>query len=1614
MKQRWFIWLLLFLLPVNSCWQEEERPLSGRSNVPDGTPITMTIGFGAMAPVEVEVGTKAAASLADESRVHDLYVLIFNNGTNNGAVEDADRKCIYGRYFSYQERCTSIDELNQVGQREHEVWYVENKSLDNVLSTDDGYVSKTTGAVKLSTTAAQGCTIVLLANVSNTLTSLSGEDAVIVLNSFKNNNKSLAQLKALTVQLEQNLVERSDLFLMTGIKKLPNDVSTADMIWHQGTADEPVYEYNDDYKIQLKHVDAKVKFRIRKNDTNITSLTPRTWQVFNVPSCCTLFEQDSYTEPAGLYYFQADPPAYFEDKDGAYDVFTFYMLESQLTGNTPIPNANNAASYYMRDLSVKQDDGDTGYQKNTSLWQYAPDKAPYVVFKASLELNHESQAVTDHIHTIDGTDLQGASAEASFTVHLGEFYKNGVWNNDNYETHRGRFYTYNVTINNATSIYTEVDSFDPDDIENHPGEEPQPGQEGSLLLISNGVVNCDAHYEYKSISFNYNSTLAAAYAGGSNEYTPTFSWYVKTPFNKDKNDGAPTWDSGNKRYNADPAKIDYLWVKFRINRLVDGHYSQNRQPYPNPAKAAGGYNPDWIPNDLATYTIDVNDDGETDLNDIPNLMDINQLINFIYYQYKLKYDHDVWVANGDNEAAEPPLSIFDNDDIIEVTAFVDEYYYEKHPLTGQTDPDLWRDFVNADPREMHILSDVKPSRDRQSNVVNASHSILQKSIQTIYNVDAPDLSSLWGTEHEDEMRKTDGWGGWDWGISNGATTYATSNENGRLNTAALWGLYPSGSVSWTTFLNYDVINTLPELRSDYRKMAYSCLTRNRDNDGDGIIDREEVRWYLASINQLKGMWIGNEALSSSARVYQPIGNDWRAHVISSTCPSRSDKPKVLTSEEGLSTFDYGDNWAGGNERARESVRCVRNLGTYKVGNVDADISGSPYTQEVDNYYTVEERKDPDHPTDAQYSDYAFRFFRLSPLSLREFVDKELPFHNELSVNNKVYLELYVQNRKARDLMYGDDYDYRDGKSIGDMGEINETITSTGHNPYCPEGYRLPNQSELGIMTLTLPSSFWGNSVTRAPSRTYFSKGYYAISTQQVNSERNKTGWVYSTSGSSGNIRLPNKSEGTKQIRCVRDSEQTGTITGKMHLDRTYFNVGATCQLYFNFSSSASAFAKADDYSDYAPKLYLCYKDQYNNDVQLDFTDKMNAEIDPLGKLRFDEYLEIKMQKADISPAPNYPADMQFKLELTNKRMKPDVRSFYTDFTLTDNLGEVRCDLEIMPGRNEEKGFPINVSAESNMSSIETLKLYVRKKEDPNYTLYKDLSANVNNAASYSEVVYFKPQTLNETMYYFYVTGTDATDVSGESDTKAMEVLKVNYTPNPDGAADGHLWKDDWWQTYANASGWLNTLPEYIVDGNDYRQRGYINVPFEGIKVRDLNFAAGDFIEADMDVSNCVFIKTVEGDLNSNPYKSQNIGLDNIFSVGKTRIDWQKGATENQLHFYYPAHKGAGNDQLQLDPVVSYSVFSKIALGNIINGDLVLRLDQDGAKYNGNAVPSDSNYDSVISALTSSHTLVIGAMEGNHLSRAKYNYVRVIHNDIKDIPHDGDTGFNGDPQNGGNL
>ena len=1310
-----FLSLLLLQTGCSRDTLETDMPAPG-PDVPEGTPVTLAIPFSSIEQYEVDVTTKAESSDVDESRIQNLYVMLFDNTDTPTKSQK-----IYGRYFSHDHL---EDDATTFNSNDNECWFVNNKKL----GSGEGVLTE--GAVKISTVTCSNVILVVIANITNAVTNLDGMNSLDRLKAVQNYN----ELKDIQICLEQDIVNRKDLFLMTG--ELANK-NTRDMMWNTAPGNTTL---NPTYRVPLIHVDAKVKFRVKVNPTYISAAKPVYWQVCNTPDRCYLYTKDGRgNAPEEIEHFDSQQ-YYFEGTENVKDpstneiletyyTFCFYMLE-----NNQSPNGT-AEKYYQREVRDKIDSGEPGYEGKTGSqsgafgthfvengeWKYAPTYGTYVRFDLILTLTEAGIAQMGEVDTGQLDITQALTSDAIFTVHLGNFVNSGDRTEkdgtaisgsqfNDYETKRGHSYTYTITINNTTNIYAEVTN----------DEEVQAGQEGFLLLTDTEIINADCHYEYHQITFDYRPHL------DQNK----FSWYVKTPFGE----GGPviTKNLVTGEYTYDGNGLDYLWVKFGVNNKVaadapsDGTdteawydhssgatvcpYSKKRHAYPGDSH----YHPEWKPG------LTVNDgDGKGD-KDVPDLMDITQLIEYIFAETK-KEDDTPGSSDfiSDSGSAEIP--------VIRVTAFIDEYYYEKDPTkpNAPVDPDLWRKFVNANPRELHILSDAKSSRDRKSDVIMSSHSVIQQSIQTIYNIYSADLQSLWGTEHIDEMRViTDGWPYWPSGKNEGRAgsfNTITGKENGRLNSAYIWQLYnkqdetgsDNNNVRWDSFLNYDVHNNTPELKDAYHGMAYSCLARNRDNNGNGKIDRDEVRWYLAACNQLIGMWVGNESLSMSARLYRPAERQWRAHILSST------DRRVCWAEEGGGATNYSlevsdETWASFNEAAKgESVRCLRNIGTYydETEGAVMDITKAPYKVRTQNYFTITPQPNDNLTVqDDPSTHYVFSFDRLNPKSLRELTEGELPFNDQYSINNCVYLKMETQSRNDELLLmdsegdYYPDYAYPYSKSID---KLNEEIDKLGFNPYCPPGYRFQNQVENLLMSVYLPESFFikdPSNVTYPgtvyiPTRTYFDRGPYGQNTEGFeydrqgfngakNREQQKVGWTYNTNSKKNTA--ARKTYNMSHSRCVRDVNMTGTIEGGLLMNDVLYP-GDQVPVSFSFYSSGSAFISGS--------LKFCYTDgsgvYHERDIPVQTT--------PSG-LQYLATQNIKLPtvtEMGLGDLPLSAAKPKFKITLRNAYVS---KTFEQPVSLHNPLDGTITIIgeELYPSDNSLISF--NISSQSNSCKLQSRKL----------------------------------------------------------------------------------------------------------------------------------------------------------------------------------------------------------------------------------------------------------------------------------------------------------------------
>lgn len=298
--------------------------------------------------------------------------------------------------------------------------------------------------------------------------------------------------------------------------------------------------------------------------------------------------------------------------------------------------------------------------------------------------------------------------------------------------------------------------------------------------------------------------------------------------------------------------------------------------------------------------------------------------------------------------------------------------------------------------------------------------------------------------------------------------------------------------------------------------------------------RELVKWYLAAIDQLTDIYIGEWALNEASRLYprdeanRPGGTPPYWHYTSSSADGSD--PWVLWAEEGASrgTYFTDNNDDTDDSKSlngdRYSYRCLRNLG------VDDD---SDYTiDDIQDIIFI----DPGSP-DAS-GNYTFNLSRMNPKSLRTSTDAPLEAHDETSVWNLPYEKLSVHFETRPEPNFN-----RGGLGHWDEGSFtNATNWSNVPNGdiNCPEGYRIPNMRELLIMSTRLPESAWPTfKIEREgilrPEITskamYFSKTGFSMQGNSPYSDERK-GFIYDAQ--SNKIFLQNNDGERGYLRCVRD------------------------------------------------------------------------------------------------------------------------------------------------------------------------------------------------------------------------------------------------------------------------------------------------------------------------------------------------------------------------------------------------------------------------------------------------------------------------------------------------
>lgn len=488
------------------------------------------------------------------------------------------------------------------------------------------------------------------------------------------------------------------------------------------------------------------------------------------------------------------------------------------------------------------------------------------------------------------------TGDVSYTIHLGDFSANNGNDYNDFNILRNTNYTYNVTINGVNKIIVEAQQKKNEAYEN--------GAEGYIIDASQSkmIYTLDAHYETVQLRIPVGGLF------DSGDASKSLNISVSTPMMPKENCNTMIdWSVINNSDMTDEAfyaKYDLKWVEFVPCE------NDTFATYPGQGKAL------YI-RDFVKELYEAIQNGKTDVIKIQN-------------------------ENGER--------------VIYATCFVNEYYYDGEP---------WPKFVGQPNRTLNFLQSPEVSADKNSIYAQTLFSFSQKSIETPFKYNAS--INGFGMETYNEsgalaLHKNYKWSNYnDHEFSDPDNSVVANNNelagykdvtNGRDN---MIGHVKIGSTvtRWDQIMTEGGYSyegqeemTYTKMIGDYAYAYAACMQRNRDNNGNEVIDGDEVRWYLASVNQYRTMWLGEKGYPASSALYtgdlsaipgndkNNNGYDWQPHYFTNSDPEN----RIFWAVEGAATGRYNTSYM----HEGQHVRCVRNLAKIESSTSEMTPDGEWY------------------------------------------------------------------------------------------------------------------------------------------------------------------------------------------------------------------------------------------------------------------------------------------------------------------------------------------------------------------------------------------------------------------------------------------------------------------------------------------------------------------------------------------------------------------------------------------------------------------------------------------------------------------------------------------------
>lgn len=363
---------------------------------------------------------------------------------------------------------------------------------------------------------------------------------------------------------------------------------------------------------------------------------------------------------------------------------------------------------------------------------------------------------------------------------------------------------------------------------------------------------------------------------------------------------------------------------------------------------------------------------------------------------------------------------------VDATCFISENYYKDR---------TWNQYVNdVDKRAFYVANEVETSNDGRSVYAKTQYGLTQYNIQTFYDRSKAESITAYGCETiNDEEGKN-------FSVNGGGRKYnsaGTDTWNGRANMLE----------------DIEKSDKWKSLKSN-ESLIKACMSRNRDLNGDGKISKDEIRWYAPTISQYIGIWIGEEIMSTEAKLFNRSTSTLKGESDRMLYYSSTNNQNTYFSEEGMATnnYYYYDSKHQNLAYPPKLVRCLRNLQSYNEG----------YDSEPDKYYTY-------NP-----SEFTVTLDKVDEKALNTSGDlRELNEHEERSADNKPAKSFRIAAKTHPENKSGD-------------ASMESVVYGRFkcYDKYNEEGdrkWRVPNQREMSVMYLINP-----NLINTAYCRTKFS------------------------------------------------------------------------------------------------------------------------------------------------------------------------------------------------------------------------------------------------------------------------------------------------------------------------------------------------------------------------------------------------------------------------------------------------------------------------------------------------------------------------------------------------